>query len=102
MRFQRTNNWEGCIEALEIFFSCNPDNFTRNLSNQYIQTKHLGTSHPSAQIFLKEEGFIVLFHSKIPMNQVIKMTVNRSTTETGLLTAKTENPGACPRWKTSK
>ena len=27
------------------------------------------------------------------MNQVIKMTVNRSTTETGLLTAKTENPG---------
>ena len=102
MRFQRTNNWEGCIEALEIFFSCNPDNFTRNLSTQYIQTKYLGTSHPSAQIFLKEEGFIVLFHSKIPMNQVIKMTVNRSTTETGLLTAKTENPGACPRWKTSK
>ena len=36
------------------------------------------------------------------MNQVIKMTVNRSATETGLLTAKTENPGACPRWKTTK
>ena len=63
--------------------------------------KNLASSHPSAQIFLKE-GFTVSLtgkpHSKIPMDQVIKMSINRSSKETGDLTGKTENPGACARW----
>ena len=64
--------------------------------------KNLASSHPSAQIFLKEEGFTVSLtgkpHSKIPMDQVIEMTINCSSKETSGLTGKTENPGACARW----
>ena len=50
------------------------------------------------RFFLKEEGFTVSLtskpHSKIPMDQVIKMTINRSPKETGGLTGKPKNPGA--------
>ena len=64
--------------------------------------KNLASSHSSAQIFLKEEAFTVSLtgkpHSKIPMEQVIEMTINRSSKETGGFTGKTENPGACSRW----
>ena len=105
IHLQRTNNWEGYIEAIRKFlpycFSCNHHNYTRNISYYYIQMKNLASSHSSAQIFLKEEGFTVSLtgkpHSKIPMDQVIEMAINRSSKETGGLTGKTENPGACAR-----
>ena len=32
------------------------------------------------------------------MDQVIEMTINRSSKETGCLIGKTENPGPCARW----
>ena len=64
--------------------------------------KNLATSHPSAQIFLKEEMFTVSLtdkpHSKIPVDQVIEMAINCSSKETGDLTGKIENLGACARW----
>ena len=64
--------------------------------------KNLASNHSSAQIFLKEEGFTVSLtgkpHSKTPMDQVIGMTINRSSKETVRLIGKTENPGAFARW----
>ena len=64
--------------------------------------KNLASSHSSAQIFLKEERFTVLLtgkpHSKIAIDPVIKMTINRSSKEIGGLTGKTENLGAYARW----
>ena len=90
IHFQKTNNWEGYIEAirqvLPYCFSCNCHNYARNLSYQYVQMKNLATKHPSTQTFLKEEGFTVSLtgkpHSTIPMSQVIEMTINRSSKET--------------------
>ena len=38
-------------------------------------------------------------HSKTTMDQVIEITINRSSKETSGLTAKVENPGSCARWK---
>ena len=104
--FQRTNNWEEYINAIRKFlpycFSCNRHSYTRNLSYYYIQMKDLASAHPSAQIFLKEEGFTVSVtgksYSKTPVDQFIEMTINRSSKETGGLTGKTENPVACARW----
>ena len=64
--------------------------------------KNLASSHSSAQIFLKEGRFTVLLtgkpHSKITIDPVIKMTINRSSKEIGGLTGKTENLGAYARW----
>ena len=107
IHFQRTNNWKGYIEAIRKFlsycFSCNRHNYARNLSYYYIQIKILASSHPSVQIFLKEEEFTGLLtgkpHFKIPMDHVIEMTIIRSSKERDGLTGKTENPGTCTRWK---
>ena len=62
--------------------------------------KTLASSHSSAQIFLKEERFTVLLtgkpHSKIPVDQVIKMTINRSSKESSGLTGKNRKSwGVC-------
>ena len=42
--------------------------------------KNLSSIHPSAQIFLKKEGFTASLtgksHSEIPMDQVIEITTN--------------------------
>ena len=42
--------------------------------------KNLASIHPSAQIFLKKEGFTASLtskrHSEIPMDQVIEITIN--------------------------
>ena len=61
-----------------------------------MKMKNLAKSHPSVQIFLEE--FTVSLagkpHSKIPMDQVIEMTIIHSSKETGGLTGKTKNPGA--------
>ena len=41
--------------------------------------KNLASSYPSPQMFVKEEGFTVSLtgkpHSKIPMDQIIQMTI---------------------------
>ena len=63
--------------------------------------ENLASSRPSAEIFLKEEGFTVSLtgkvHSKIPIFYIIEMAINCSSKETGGLTGKTENPAACAR-----
>ena len=81
--FPGTNNWERYIEASRKFlpycFPCNHHNYARNLWFYYIQMKKWRPSYPSAHMFLKEEVFTVLLtgkpHSKIPMDQVIEMTI---------------------------
>ena len=59
--------------------------------------KNLATSHTSAQIFFKENKMLNTV-SKILMNLVIEMTINRSSKESSGLTGKTKNPEACARW----
>ena len=63
--------------------------------------ENLASSRPSAEIFLKEEGFTVSLtgkvHSKIPIFYIIEMAINCSSKETGGLTGKTENPAACAK-----
>ena len=49
--------------------------------------KNLATSHTSAQIFFKEKNTKMLnTASKILMDLVIEMTINRSSKESGALT----------------
>ena len=61
--------------------------------------KNLATSHTSAQIFFKEKNNKMLNTvSKILMDLVIEMTINRSSKESSGLTGKTKNPEACARW----
>ena len=52
--------------------------------------------------FLTKKGFTISLtgkpHSKVPMDQVIEMTSNISSKQTGGLTGKTENPRAFARW----
>ena len=52
--------------------------------------------------FLTKKGFTISLtgkpHSKAPMDQVIEMTSNISSKQTGGLTGKTENPRAFARW----
>ena len=84
-----------------MFFLVIVHNYARNLSYYHIQIKNIASSHPSGQIILKEEEFTVSLtgkpHSKISMDQVIQMTINRSSKETDGLTGKTENPWGCSR-----
>ena len=51
---------------------------------------------------MQEQGFTVslsgLPYSRIPCDQVIEMTINRSSKDTGGLSEKTENVGASERW----
>ena len=73
IHFQRPNNCEGYIEAVRKFL---PYSFSFNRHNYASTTS--ASSHPSAQISLKEEGFTVSLtgkpHSKIPMDEVIEVT----------------------------
>ena len=104
--FQRTGNWRGFLQTIGEFipfcFSLNRHNYARNLPYYYMQMLNLHESHPVLSRYLQEEGFTSsisgLPHSKIPCDQIIEMTINRSSKDTGGLSGKTENVGASERW----
>ena len=67
-----------------------------------MQMLNLHNSNPDLLHHMQEQGFTVslsgLPYSRIPCDQVIEMTINRSSKDTGGLSEKTENVGASERW----
>ena len=67
-----------------------------------MQMLNLPVTHPILHNYLLEEGFTAslsgLPNSKIPCDQIIEMTINRHSKDTGGLSGKTENVGASERW----
>ena len=63
---------------------------------------NLQDSHPNIYQYLKNGGFTAsvsgLPFSKIPCDQIIETTINRSSKSTGGLSGKTENVGASEKW----
>ncbi len=106
IHFQRIGNWEGFLESIHMFlpwcFGLNRHNYARNMSYFYIDMRDLETRNPSAYQYLMDGGFSGSLsgekHTKIPMDQIIEMTINRCSKETGGLSGKTENVGASARW----
>ena len=106
IHFQRIGNWEGYLEAIDEFlpwcFSLNRQNYARNLSYFYADMRALKKRNPAAYSYLEEGGFSgslgIAKHSQLPMDQIIEMTINRFSKETGGLSGQTENKGASERW----
>ena len=107
IHFQRIGNWEGYLEAIREFlpycFSLNRHNYARNLSYYYVHMLSLKKENLEAFVYLQKSGFCGSFsgraHTMIPMEQMIEMTINRSSKETGGLSGKTVNVGATERWE---
>ena len=106
IHFQRTGNFEGFPETIHQFlpwcFGLNRHNYARNMSYYYVDMRDLKNRNPDAYQFLCDGGFTGSItgerHTKIPMDQIIEMTVNRFSKETGGLSGNTENAGASQRW----
>ena len=101
IHFQRIGNWEGYLQCLNEFlpycFACNRHKYARNMSFYYIQMLHLKTDKPKVDQFLMEKGFTASLsgnpRTKIPIDQVIGMTINRTSKDTGGISGKTQNTG---------
>ena len=105
MKFQRTGNWNGFLQAIQFFlgfcFAMNRHNYARRLS-YFISMLNLQDSHPNNYQYLKNGGFTAstsgLLFSKIPSDLIIETTINRSSKSTSRLSGKTENVGASEKW----
>ena len=77
-------------------------NYARNWSYYFISMLNLHDSHPNIYQYLKNGGFTAsisgLPFSKIPCDQIIETTINRSSKSTGGLSGKTEYVGASEKW----
>ncbi len=106
IHFQRTGNWEGYLQAINEFlpwcFSLNRQNYARNLSYYHADMRALKKRNSTAYSDLEEGGFSGSLsgttHSQLPMDQIIEMTINTFSKETGGLSGQTENKGASERW----
>ena len=102
----RSGNWEGFLEAchefLPYWFRLNRNKYAKDLSFYYVHMCALRTDNPEAYKYLKDGGFsgslTGLPHSRIPFDQIIEMTIDRSCKDIGGLTQNTNNPGATERW----
>ena len=103
---QRTGNWKGFIQCIREFlpycFSLNRQNYAINLSHYHIHISNLENSHPEMFNHMLNQGFTVSLSeqpfTRISYDQVIQMTINRASKDTGGLSEKTENAGASERW----
>ena len=72
------------------------------MSYYHVDMRDLKNRNPDAYQFLCDGGFTGSItgerHTKIPMDQIIEMTVNRFSKETRGLSGNTENVGASQRW----
>ena len=106
LHFLRTGNWNGYLEVIFEFlpycFRFNRHKYARNLNFYYVHMLTLKDDNPAAFDYLKNGGFTGSLtgrkHSRIPFDQVIEMTINRSCKDVGGLSRNTENPGATERW----
>ena len=106
LHFQRSGNWKGCLEVIYEFlpycFNLNRQNYSRNMSFFYCHMLKLKNENEEAFSYMLQGGFTGSLtgnpHSKIPMDQIIETTINRSSKEMGGLSGKTENRGASQKW----
>ena len=106
VHFQRIGNWNGYLQALGEFlpycFSLNRHNYTQNLSYYRMQMLNLHKSNHDLLHHMQEQGFTIslssLPYSRIPCDQVVEMTISRSSIDTGGTFGKTENVGVSERW----
>ena len=106
IHFQRVGNWNGYLQAIKKFlpycFACNRHNYARNLRFYYMHMLNLRNDNPLLQQYLEREGFTGSVtgkpHSRLPMDQIIEVTINRSSKSTGGLSGKTQNVGAMTKW----
>ena len=97
IKFQRTGNWNGFLQAILNFlpfcFAMDRHNYARNLSYYVISMLNLQDSHPNIYQYLKNGAFTASFSglpfSKIPCDQIIETTINRSSKSTSGLSGKT-------------
>ena len=72
------------------------------MSYYYVDMRDLQRRDPTAYQYLVNWGFSGSLsgdkHTKIPMDQIIDVTINRSSKERGSLSGKTENIGASNAW----
>ena len=102
IKFQRTGNWNGFLQAIRIFlpfcFAMNRQNYARNLSYYFISMLSLQDSHPNIYQYLKNGRFTGSISglpvSKIICDQIIETITNRSSKCTCGLSGKMENVGA--------
>ena len=105
IHFQRTGNFEGFLETVHQFlpwcFGLNCHNYDRNMSYYYVDMRDLKNGNPDAYQFLCDGGFTGFItgerHAK-PMDQIIEMTANRFSKETGGLSVNTQNVCVSQRW----
>ena len=104
---QRTGNWNRflqCIirEFLPYRFSLNCQNYARNLSYYYIHIANLEYSHLDMFHHMLNQSFTVSLSqqpfTRISCDQVIEITINRASKDTGRSSGKTENAGTSERW----
>ena len=106
IHFTRKGNWNGYLEAIYEFlpycFRLNRHNYARDLSFYYNHMCSLEIENPVAYEYLQEGGFsgslTGLPHSRIPFDQIIEMTINRSCKDIGGLSQSTNDPGTTERW----
>ena len=103
---QRTGNWNRflqCIirEFLPYRFSLNCQNYARNLSYYYIHIANLENSHLDMFHHMLNQSFTVSLSqqpfTRISCDQVIEITINRASKDTGRSSGKTENSGTSER-----
>ena len=93
--------WKTSSIFLLYYFSLNCQNYARNLSYCCVYMWALEEKNIAAYKYLEQGGFSGSLtgkpHSRIPFDQVIKMTINRSCKDIGGLSRNTQNPGATER-----
>ena len=106
IHFLRTGNWIGYLQIIFQFlpycFRLNRHNYSRNLSYYYVHMMSLREENSSAFKYLEDGGFSGSLsckpHSRIPFDEIIEMTINRSSKDIGGLSGNTQNLGATERW----
>ena len=102
---QGTRNSKGFLQCIREFlphcFSLNRQDYARNLSYYNTHMTNLENSHPNMFNHMLNQGFTVLSRQPftwILRNQVIEVTINCSSKDTGRLSGKAENAGASECW----
>jgi len=85
-----------------LLFSADHQHYGRYLPVYYIQLRNLHQTHPGAEVLLGECGFSVARSTvpgcRIPVDQTIEQTVNRSAKTIGGIVGFSRNVGAYYRW----
>ena len=101
LHFLQTGNCKGYLEVLFEFlpycFRLNCHNYARNLSYYYVHMRASKEKNAATYKYLEKGGFSGSLtgrpHSRIPFDQVIEMTFNKSCKDVDGLSGNTEYPG---------